>query len=110
MTNQLNYKGYTAIITFDADDRLFFGRLVGIEDIVTFHDETVDELVQAFEAAVDGYLEMSTKLGRQPQKPFSGRITVRIPPSAQAKAAARAAEEGKSLARWAQEQLVRALE
>jgi predicted HicB family RNase H-like nuclease len=38
------------------------------------------------------------------------RITVRIPPSAQARAAARAAEEGKSLARWAQEQLVRALE
>ena len=110
MTNQLTYKGYTAIITFDADDRLFFGRLVGIEDIVTFHGETVDELVRAFEAAVDGYLEMSTKLGHQPQKPFSGRITVRIPPNAQAKAAARAAEEGKSLARWAQEQLVRALE
>ena len=110
MMNQLSYKGYTATITFDADERLFFGRLVGITDIVTFHGETVAELVQAFEAAVDGYLEMSAKMGRQPQKPFSGRITLRIPPHAQAKAAARAAQEGKSLARWAQEQVVRALE
>jgi predicted HicB family RNase H-like nuclease len=110
MRNRLNYKGYAATIEFDAEDRLFFGRLVGITDIVTFHGETVDELIHAFETAVDGYLEMSTQLARQPQKPYSGRITLRIPPNTQAKAAVRAAQEGKSLAQWAQEQVVRALE
>ena len=110
MKNVLVYKGYTARIEFDAEDRLFFGRLLGIEDIVTFHAESVEELVHAFEAAVDGYVAMSVQLGREPQTPYSGRITLRIPPQAHAQVAARAAQEGKSLARWAQEQLVRAVE
>ena len=44
MKNTMAYKGYTARIEFDAQDRIFFGRLAGIRDIVTFHGETVDEL------------------------------------------------------------------
>jgi predicted HicB family RNase H-like nuclease len=63
----LTYKGYLARVEFDVDDRLFFGRLSGIADIVTFHGESVDEAVQAFEEAVDGYLAMSEQLGRAPQ-------------------------------------------
>ena len=110
MNNTLIYKGYTAHIEFDAQDRLFFGRLDGITDIVTFHGESVEELLRAFEKAVDGYLDMSVQLGRRPQTPYSGRISLRISPNAHAQAAARAAQEGKSLARWAQEQLLRAVE
>lgn len=109
MSNTLVYKGYTASVEFDAEDRVFFGRLIGITDIVTFHGESVEELVGAFEEAVDGYITMSEQLGRDPQRPYSGRITLRIPPNAHAQAAARAAAEGKSLARWAQEQLLRAV-
>lgn len=56
MKNTLTYRGYIAHIEFDADDRLFFGRLVGIRDIVTFHGRTVDELESAFKEAVDHYL------------------------------------------------------
>ena len=75
-----------------------------------FHGESVDELVSAFETAVDEYLAMSKQLGRSPQKAYSGRISLRISPDAHAQAAARAAQEGKSLARWAQEQLLHAVE
>ena len=110
MSNNLVYKGYAARVDFDAADRLFFGRLTGITDIVTFHGESVEELLHAFEEAVDAYVAMSEQLGRQPQTPYSGRITLRIPPNAHALVAARAAQEGKSLARWAQEQLLRAVE
>lgn len=108
--NKLSYKGYIAHIEFDAEDRLFFGRLDGITDIVTFHGESVDELVRAFETAVNEYLAMSKQLGRSPQKAYSGRISLRISPDAHAQAAARAAQEGKSLARWVQEQLLHAVE
>jgi predicted HicB family RNase H-like nuclease len=44
MKNAMTYKGYAARIEFDAQDRIFFGRLAGIRDIITFHGETVDEL------------------------------------------------------------------
>ena len=52
MKNAMTYKGYAARIEFDAHDRIFFGRLAGIQDIVTFHGETVDELEAAFKEAV----------------------------------------------------------
>jgi predicted HicB family RNase H-like nuclease len=62
--NAMTYKGYAATIEFDAEDRIFAGRLVGIEDIVTFHGASVDELEDAFHGAVDHYLEVSEKTGR----------------------------------------------
>ena len=108
MTRQLTYKGYSATVEFDVDDRLFFGRVHGITDIVTFHGESADELVQAFEEAVDGYLAMSEQIGRAPQSPHVRRIVVRVPPDVHARAAALAQVEGKSLDLWAQEVLVQA--
>lgn len=107
MSKPLIYKGYAASIEFDPEDRLFFGRITGIVDIVTFHGETVDELVAAFEEAVDDYLALSEKLGRAPQKPYSGRLMLRISPEIHAQVAARAAAEGKSLNSWTQELLQR---
>ena len=40
MTKPLTYKGYSARVEFDAEDRVFFGRLTGIADLVTFHSES----------------------------------------------------------------------
>jgi predicted HicB family RNase H-like nuclease len=109
MSKSLMYKGYSAHIEFDPEDRIFSGRITGIEDIVTFHGETVDGLIQAFEEAVDDYLTMSQELGRPPAKPYSGRLMLRIPPEVHAQVAAIAAGQGKSLNAWAQEVLERAV-
>jgi len=79
MTRPLTYKGYSARVEFDAEDRVFFGRLTGIADLVTFHSESAVGLIQAFEEAVNGYLAMSEQLGRAPQSPHTRRIIVRIP-------------------------------
>jgi len=109
MSKPLMYKGYSAQLEFDPEDRIFFGRITGIPDQVTFHGETVDNLIRAFEEAVDGYLEMSAKLGRSPAKPYSGRIMLRIAPEVHAQVAAVAAGQGKSLNAWAQEVLQQAI-
>ena len=50
--NMMKYKGYVARIEFDEDDRIFVGRLAGIDDIVSFHGTNVDELEAAFHEAV----------------------------------------------------------
>ena len=110
MSKALTYKGYTARVEFDAEDRVFFGRLAGLTDMVTFHGESVDELVHAFEEAVDAYIAMSEQLGRAAQTPYSGKITVRISPDVHARAAALAEREGKSLSRWAQDLLQRSVD
>ncbi len=44
MNNLMNYKGFTAKIEFSADDNVFVGRLIGIDDIVMFEAETVEGL------------------------------------------------------------------
>ena len=108
MSKPLTYNGYAAHIEFDAEDRLFVGRLAGIVDIVTFHGESVTELEQAFQAAVDDYLLMSGKLGRKPQKPCSGKLMLRIPPEVHAHAVMMAEAHGKSLNQWAADVLAKA--
>ena len=101
MKNAMTYKGYAARIEFDAQDRIFFGRLAGIRDIITFHGETVDELEAAFKEAVDHYLATCAKLGDEPNKPYSGKLTLRIPPNVHAAIATAAEISGKSLNKWA---------
>jgi predicted HicB family RNase H-like nuclease len=63
--NTLTHKGYAARVEFDAEDRIFHGRIAGIRDIVTFHGESVKELLAAFEEAVDDYLATCEKLGQR---------------------------------------------
>ena len=101
MKNAMKYKGYWARIEFDAQDRIFFGRLAGIQDIVTFHGETVNELETAFHEAVDHYLDTCTKLGDEPNKPYSGKLTLRIPPDVHAAISTAAEISGKSINKWA---------
>ena len=100
MKNAMTYKGYAARIEFDAHDRIFFGRLAGIRDIITFHGETVDGLEAAFKEAVDDYLTTCAKLGDEPNKPYSGKLTLRIPPNVHAAIATTAETSGKSLNKW----------
>ena len=100
MKNTMIHKGYTARIEFDAQDRIFFGRVAGIRDIVTFHGKTVDELEAAFKEAVDHYLATCAQLGDKPDRPYSGKLTLRIPPSVHAAIATAAETSGKSLNKW----------
>jgi len=106
--NAMTYKGYAALVEFDAQDRIFAGRLLGIDDIVTFHGESVGELEGAFHEAVDHYLDVSAKIGRKPQKPYSGKLMLRVSPDLHARVATAAELAGKSINQWAAEALGRA--
>ena len=93
MSNTMTYKGYAARIEYDDDDRIFTGRIAGIRDGVGFHADSVCGLRQAFHEAVEDYLETCAKIGKEPQKDYSGR---------------EAELSGKSLNQWAEEVLDRA--
>lgn len=104
----MTYKGYTARVEFDAEDRLFVGHLAGVRDIIGFHGSSVAELERAFREAVDDYLAVCKKLGQAPNKPASGRVMLRLPPELHARASARAQVEGVSFNQWAAKALERA--
>lgn len=104
----MTYKGYSARIAFDADDEIFFGSLAGVSDVIGFHADTVAGLKQAFHEAVDDYITTCEKLGRSPQKPYSGKMMFRVDPDIHARAAKAAELAGKSLNQWAEEVLDKA--
>lgn len=108
MSNTMTYKGYAARIEYDDDDGIFAGRIAGIRDGVGFHADSVDSLRQAFHEAVDDYLETCAKIGKEPQRAFSGRVMFRVSPETHRKAAVAAELSGKSLNQWAAEVLERA--
>ncbi|CAN2040005.1 hypothetical protein GMMP15_1510039 [Candidatus Magnetomoraceae bacterium gMMP-15] len=78
--NVMQYKGYAARIEYSNEDGCFIGHLLGINDLIGFHGDSVNDLRAAFEDAVDDYLETCGKLGREPQKPYSGSIMLKISP------------------------------
>lgn len=98
--NTMTYKGYTAIISYSAEDECLVGHLAGINDIVGFHGDSVEEIRKVFEEAVDFYLESSAKSGHKPNKPYSGRVTLRLPPDLHARLAVQAETHGSSLNNW----------
>lgn len=108
MTNTMTHKGYTARVEYDPRDDIFVGRVPGIEDRITFHGATVAKLRRDFGAAVDHYLADCGARRRAPQKPYSGKILLRVPPEVHARAAMTAEAQGKSLNQWAVEVLARA--
>ncbi len=107
--NTMVYRGYAARIEYSDEDQAFVGHIAGINDIVGFHGETVAELRAAFEEAVDDYLETCEKLGRPPQKPYSGRLMLRVSPEIHAKIAVAARVSGKSINQWAIEAFTKAV-
>jgi predicted HicB family RNase H-like nuclease len=106
--NTITYKGYSARVEYDDEDGIFAGRVAGINDVVGFHADAVAELREAFHEAVDDYLETCAKVGKEPQKPYSGQIMVRVDPVVHARAALAAELAGKSLTKWAEEKLAAA--
>lgn len=105
MTELLKYKGYQARIVFDAEDEIFVGRVLGINDIVGFHSDTASGLKSAFAEAVDDYLAVCKTAGKSPEKAFSGNLMLRVAPEVHSKAAIAAKSAGKSLNQWGEDVL-----
>lgn len=101
MNNTMSYKGYTASMTFDVDDKVIVGRVLDVDDIIVFHGESVAEFEASFHAAVDGYIAACEQLGSAPEKPVSGKLMLRIRPTVHAAALKAAARNGVSLNKWA---------
>lgn len=100
--NTLKYKGYTARMDFDDEDKILVGKVLDIQDTIVFHGESVREFEAAFHTAVDDYIAACDKLEQRPEKPASGRLMLRVNPRIHAAAIRKAALEGQSLNKWAE--------
>lgn len=99
--NTMTYRGYSARIEYSDEDGCFIGHLSGISDIIGFHGQSVAELREAFEEAVEDYFETCQKLNRLPQTPYSENLILHIPHQIHAAIASKARTSGKSVNQWA---------
>lgn len=97
MKDVLKYQGYLGTVHFSAEDEIFYGKLSGVDDLVTFEGDTVPTLKKVFEEAVDDYIELCQSLGKTPSKSFKGSLNVRIKPVLHKKANDKSTELGISL-------------
>lgn len=102
----LKYKDYEGTAELDMGRQVCRGKILFIDDLVTYEAGTPAELKNEFEAAVDDYIETCSDLGREPQKPLKGQFNVRISPALHKAAALRALTDNVSL----NEVVVRALD
>lgn len=76
--NKLIYKGFTGSFDASLEDECLVGKVLFIDDIVTYEGDMVPELKANFQAAVDRYLAYCEKTGKAANKPYSGTFNVRV--------------------------------
>ena len=108
MSDVLQYKGYYGTVEYDRRDDILHGRLLGITDIITYEGASIEELKNDFENAVEDYFDSCADIGKDPEKPFSGRFQIRIPRELHTRVALAAKNEGKSINSWVSEALEKA--
>ena len=72
MENTLTYKGYFTNIKYSAEDNVLYGKIEGIDDLVTFESESSLEIENEFRKAVDDYLVFCEEVGKEPSKTYKG--------------------------------------
>jgi predicted HicB family RNase H-like nuclease len=99
------YKNYTAKVEVDTETKRLRGRVLNIHDAVHFEGETVESTEQEFHRAIEDYLQLCQRSGKDPEKPFSGKLPFRTTPDTHRAIHQAAALEDKSINSWMEEML-----
>lgn len=93
----MGYKGYFGSVHYDDEDSVFFGKAEFIQSLVSYEGQSVTELKESFQNAVDDYLDLFKEEGKKPEIPFKGSFNVRVGKDLHRKAALYAENHQMSL-------------
>ncbi len=105
----LEYKGFHGTVHFSSEDAVFFGKISGINDLITFEGASVKELQKAFEGAVEDYTAICERESIPMLKSMKGSFNVRISPELHQKAAIVSSKQGVSLNQFVQKAIENSL-
>lgn len=108
MNNTMNFGKYKASIHFDAEIGLFRGEFIGLNGGADFYGKSLSELKREGSISLKVFLEMCKEKGLEPDRHYSGRLMLRIPPEVHSSVVHAAAANGKSLNQWAADALLEA--
>lgn len=93
----MKYKDYFGKVRYNDGAKIFHGEVIGLKDIITFQEKSVNELRIAFQDSINDYLAWCDERGEQPEKTYSGKLNIRMNPNLHAHLAIEAAHQGVSL-------------
>ena len=96
-SNTMKYKGQLGSIEHDLEQGLLYGKLLFINDLVTYQADNLRDLQKEFKISVDEYLADCERLGIEPNRPFKGSFNIRIGRELHRRLAMKAADEGMGL-------------
>jgi len=97
MKDIMKYKGFLGSVHFVAEDRVFYGKVEGVDDLITFEGSTVDDLEKGFKYMVDEHIKDCKKNKIRLEKSYKGSLNIRLSPELHKKAAYNASLHGLSL-------------
>lgn len=97
MKNVFEYKGYIGSAEVDAESLVLVGKLLYIQDVITYSAEDAKGLEAAFKEAVDEYLSTCEELNEAPDTPCKGTFNVRVGPELHRRVALAARLKGVGL-------------
>jgi predicted HicB family RNase H-like nuclease len=111
MSNMLKYKNFVATVRYSEEDESFIGRIEGIDSVVSFEGQSVEDLKSAFRDAVESYLDFCRRKGiTEAQKSYTGVFNVRIDAELHRRAAIMAKTSGITLNAFVKKAIERNLE
>ena len=69
MSGYLEYKGYQGTIDYTAEDNVLFGKVIGINSLLSYEGDSLEAIRQDFMDAIDDYLSICEEKGLEPEKP-----------------------------------------
>ncbi len=97
MKDVMKYKGFIGSVHYASEDRVFYGKIEGINDLISFEGSTVDELEEGFKYMVDEHILDCSVRNIPLEKSYKGNLNIRLSPDLHKKAAQNAALRGVSL-------------
>ena len=99
----IEYKGYVGVFSFDSEIDAFCGTVTNTNDVITFYGSSIRELRKEMKTSIDEYLAFCKEQGKEPEKPFSGKIMIRTKPELHRRIAQEASRHQKSMNAFVQE-------
>jgi predicted HicB family RNase H-like nuclease len=102
----MEYKGYLGTVEYDPEAKLFHGDIINTRDVITFQGTTVAEIEKAFKDSIEDYLAWCKEEGAEPEKPYSGRFNLRLPPELHREVAVKARKLKISINRFVEKAII----
>ena len=97
MKDTIEHEGFLGSVHFSSEDKCFFGKVEGIDDLISFEGDTVKNLTKNFHIAVDDYKALCRKLGKEVFKSCKGSFNGRVSKDIHAVAVRKSVKEGITL-------------